>query len=433
MGTFCVVFPRMLLSRAMPSPALFSVLRRNISVWSSVPLGPPDAILGITEAYKADDNPSKVNVGVGAYRDDDGEPYVLPSIRTAEAAIIEEALNKEYSPIGGAGDFTRMSVLLALGDDSAHVADGNYATVQTVSGTGALRVGAEFLRRFFSFPQDAPTIYMPSPTWGNHVPIFRDSGITAQTYTYYDPKTCGLDFAGMISSLQQIPEGSAVLLHACAHNPTGVDPTEEQWEELSAVCMERRLFPFFDMAYQGFATGDCAHDALAVRRFVDDGHTIALCQSYSKNMGLYGERVGAFTLLTSDNAEAEAVASQLKIIIRPMYSNPPINGARLVAKVLSDDGIRAHWESDVKVMAHRITDMRAGLHSHLKCLGSSHDWSHIVSQIGMFCFTGLNEAQVDALRTDHSIYMTRDGRISMAGVASTNVEYIARAIHAVTK
>ncbi|ETN59536.1 aspartate aminotransferase [Anopheles darlingi] len=403
---------------------------RASSWWSAVQMGPPDVILGVTEAYKRDTNPKKINLGVGAYRDDNGKPFVLPSVRTAEKRIAEKQLDHEYSPIGGPAEFGKHSILLALGENSEHVANGLNATVQAISGTGALRIGGAFLAGFFPGPKD---IYLPTPSWGNHNPIFRHSGLNVKSYRYYDPATCGFDFNGALEDLSKIPERSIVLLHACAHNPTGVDPKPEQWAEMSAVIKRRNLFPFFDMAYQGFASGDVAKDAFAVRAFLRDGHQIALAQSYAKNMGLYGERVGAFSLVTSSKDEADRTMSQIKIVIRPMYSNPPINGARLVTEILGDAELRKQWLSDVKLMADRIISVRSTLRNNLKELGSSRNWAHITDQIGMFCFTGMNQAQCERLTKEYSVYLTKDGRISMAGVTTKNVGYLAEAIHAVTK
>lgn len=232
---------------------------------------------------------------------------------------------------------------------------------------------------------------------------------------------------------QKIPEKSVILLHACAHNPTGVDPRPEQWKEMSAVMLKRNLFPFFDMAYQGFASGSVDDDAFAVRQFLADGHNIALTQSYAKNMGLYGERIGAFTVTGKDKEEAERIMSQLKIIIRPMYSNPPIHGARIVSEILGDAKLRAEWLKEVKGMADRIISVRATLRAELERLGSSRPWNHITDQIGMFCFTGMKQDECERLSKEHSVYLTKDGRISMAGVTSKNVKYLAEAIYAVTK
>lgn len=254
-----------------------------------------------------------------------------------------------------------------------------------------------------------------------------------KSYRYYDPKTCGFDFSGAMEDISKIPEGSVILLHACAHNPTGVDPRPEQWAEMSSVIKSRKIFPFFDMAYQGFASGDTKKDAFAVRKFIEDGHQVSLCQSFAKNMGLYGERAGAFTLVCSDADEAARVMSQVKILIRPMYSNPPIHGARLVKTILTTPDLNAQWLTEVKGMADRIIGMRTKLVEGLAKEGSSKNWQHVTDQIGMFCFTGLTPDQVERLTKEFSIYLTKDGRISVAGVCSGNVDYLAHAIHTVTK
>ncbi|XP_040185227.1 aspartate aminotransferase, mitochondrial [Rana temporaria] len=415
--------------RFRPS-SLGSLGARASSWWSHVEMGPPDAILGVTEAFKKDTNPKKMNLGVGAYRDDNGKPFVLSSVRKAEAQLAAKHLDKEYLPIGGLADFARASAQLALGDNAEVVQCGRYITVQTISGTGSLRVGASFLQRFYKFSRD---VYLPKPSWGNHTPIFRDAGLEVKSYGYYDPKTCGFDSAGALADISKIPEQSIILFHACAHNPTGVDPRKEQWKEIAAIVKSRRLFPFFDMAYQGFASGDIDRDAWAVRHFIQEGLNVVLSQSYAKNMGLYGERVGAFTVVCSDAEEAKRVESQLKILIRPMYSNPPLNGARIAAAILTQPELRSEWLQEVKGMANRIISMREQLVSNLKKEGSIHSWQHISDQIGMFCFTGLRPEQVERLMKEFSIYLTKDGRISVAGVTSGNVGYLAHAIHQVSK
>jgi len=393
-------------------------------------MGPPDPILGVTEAFKKDSNPNKMNLGVGAYRDDQGKPFVLPSVRKAEEKILTSLMNKEYAAIGGEPEYGRLSANLAFGDGNAIVSEGRNVTVQCISGTGSLRVGANFLSTWFPGNK---TIYLPKPSWGNHTPIFKHAGLKVASYGYYDPKTCGLDFAAACEDIKKIPENSIILLHACAHNPTGVDPRPEQWKELSALVKERKLYAFFDMAYQGFASGDVDADAFAVRQFLEDGHNICLAQSYAKNMGLYGERAGAFTVVCQDKEEASRVNSQIKILIRPMYSNPPIHGARIVSEILSNPDLRAEWLGDVKGMADRIISMRTRLKDGLKREGSTHDWEHITDQIGMFCFTGMKAEQVEQISSKHSVYLTKDGRISIAGISSTNVDYLAHAIHDVTK
>ncbi|XP_039279683.1 aspartate aminotransferase, mitochondrial [Nilaparvata lugens] len=403
---------------------------RSGSWWAGVQMGPPDAILGVTEAFKKDTNPKKINLGVGAYRDDQGNPYVLPSVKKAEEIIMANKLNKEYSTIIGIPEFCNAAIKLALGDNSPVIGAKRNATTQTLSGTGALRIAGAFLERFLPGTKE---IHLPTPTWGNHIPVFQDSRLTVKRYRYYDAGTCGLDFKGMLEDISKIPAKSVVLLHACAHNPTGVDPKPEQWKELSALIKSKNLFPFFDMAYQGFASGNVDNDAFAVRMFLEEGHDIILAQSFAKNMGLYGERVGTLTVTGQNEDEKSRVMSQLKILIRPMYSNPPIHGARIVNEILNSQTLRASWLEEVKGMADRIIGMRTALKDNLKKCGSQKDWSHITDQIGMFCFTGLKPEQVERLTKDFSIYLTKDGRISMAGVTTGNVKYLAEAMYEVTK
>ncbi|XP_063529451.1 aspartate aminotransferase, mitochondrial [Cydia strobilella] len=396
--------------------------------WSQVQMGPPDVILGITEAYKRDTDSRKVNLGVGAYRDDNGQPFVLPSVKKAEEVLYGKGLNHEYAPIGGEASYTDAVAKLAFGDNSPVLADKSNATVQTLSGTGALRLGFEFLVKHYGDKE----VWMPNPTWGNHPQICNTLKINHKKYRYYDPKTCGLDFQGALEDINKIPDGSVILLHACAHNPTGVDPNKEQWKELSQLIKKKHLFPFFDMAYQGFATGDVNNDAFAVRQFVQDGHQVMLAQSFAKNMGLYGERAGALTICCGDENTAKIIMSQLKIMIRVMYSNPPLYGARIVQTILNDQKLKDLWLKDVKLMADRIITMRAELRAGVEGAGSKLPWQHVTDQIGMFCFTGLKPEQVEKLTSDHHIYLTKDGRISVAGLSNKNVHYVAEAIHKVT-
>lgn len=400
---------------------------RGISAWAKVPQGPPDAILGISEAFKRDKCPQKINLGVGAYRDDKGKPYVLPSVRQAEAINLSEKLDKEYAGITGIPSFVNAAIELAYGKNTKPLRDSRIAATQTISGTGALRVGAEFISKYLP----SKKIILPNPTWANHKAVFAASGVSTESYRYYDSKNIALDFDGLVEDLKKAEPGTAVLLHACAHNPTGVDPTQEQWRKIHDVVESQGLFPFFDMAYQGFASGNCDNDAYAIRYFVDQGTNIALCQSFAKNMGLYGERVGAFSLVTANGEEKERVLSQIKILIRPLYSNPPINGARIAAKILGTPELRESWLAEVKEMADRIIAMRKLLRSNLENLGSQHNWDHVTSQIGMFCYTGLKPEQVDRLASEFSVYATRDGRISISGITSGNVKYLSEAIYKV--
>ncbi|KAG6381219.1 pyridoxal phosphate-dependent transferase [Boletus reticuloceps] len=408
-----------------------------LSTWSAVPAGPPDPILGISEAFKADKDPRKINLGVGAYRDENGKPYVLNAVKKAEAKMAFAKLDKEYLPITGLANFTQNAAKLAYGSDSA-----------------PLNQNANYLS--------------PTPTWGNHIPLFKDSGLEVRSYRYFDKKTVGLDFEGLKEDLKVCADFRCVTLpHPLSrtpqkvlsyfympvlHNPTGVDPTPAQWKELSDILAEKKLFPFFDMAYQGFASGSTTRDAFAVRHFVSQGHNVALCQSFAKNMGLYGERVGAFSLTTSSEEEKKRVESQLKIIVRPMYSNPPLHGAHIANTILSDPELYQEWESEVKGMADRIINMRERLcELFTNGFQTPGSWGHIESQIGMFrcvaflgvrsagcshawcSFTGLQTEQCRALAEKAHIYMTMDGRISMAGLNSSNIEYFAQSVDAAVR
>jgi len=397
--------------------------------WSHVEKGPEDPILGVTVAFNKDQDPRKMNLGVGAYRDDNGKPFVLASVRAAEKKIFESQLDMEYLPITGLAPFNKESAKLALGEDCIPLKEGRVVTSQTLSGTGSLRIVANFLARFYPTKE----IYTPTPTWGNHINVFRDAGLTNKSYRYFDKNTNWLDFDGMLEDIDKAPPRSIIVFHACAHNPTGVDPSFAQWGMLSHICKNRNHLVFFDLAYQGFASGDPERDASPIRLFVKEGHDIIISQSYAKNFGLYGHRVGALHVICKDIKEAEAVESQFKILIRPIYSNPPLHGARIVNTVLSDPALKALWAEEVKGMANRIIGVRQKLVDCLKEEGSKHDWNHITNQIGMFCFTGLSKEHVRKLKEEHHVYLTDDGRVSMAGVTSKNVLYLAKSIHAVTK
>lgn len=305
---------------------LGSVVARHAWSAARVPMGPPDGILGLVEAFNKDDFPNKVNLSVGAYRNDEGKPWVLPSVRKAEERVVAASMNKEYAPIVGVNEFVTSARAFALGKDSPALADSRVASVQSLSGTGACRLIGDFYNKFLG--SGAP-FYLPAPSWGNHANIFKASGLDVRAYRYWDKDTNGLDLDGMIADLLEAPEGSAVLLHSCAHNPTGVDPTPAQWEKICAALkprMGKDLHVFFDSAYQGFASGDAERDAFAIRHFVNNGVSFALAQSFAKNFGLYGERVGVLSMICDDAEEASRVLSQLKILVRAMYSNPPIHG-----------------------------------------------------------------------------------------------------------
>lgn len=396
--------------------------------FADVPEAPKDPILGISELFLADPSSDKMNLGVGAYRDDNGKPQVLKCVREAEKRIAGN-FNMEYLPTNGFKDFIKHSLDLAYGEDSEAVKSGSVAAVQSLSGTGSCRLLAEFQKRFMP----GCTVYISVPTWSNHHNIWRDAGCEQTTYRYYKESTRGLDFEGMMEDINNAPNGSMFLLHACAHNPTGVDPSAEQWRKISKAMKAKNHFAFFDMAYQGFASGDCVRDAQSIRIFAEDGHKFALAQSFAKNMGLYGQRIGTVSVMCEDKAEAVRVESQLKVIARAMYSNPPMHGALIASTILGDPALKAQWYVEVKEMADRIITMRTLLRKHLEDSGSKLSWQHVTDQIGMFCYSGMAPEQVDKLRTDHHIYMTRNGRISMAGVTSGNVERLAKAMHEVTK
>lgn len=316
-------------------------------------------------------------------------------MRDAEEEVVASSLDKEYAGITGVPSFTKAAAKLAYGPQSLPFREDRIAITQSISGTGALRIGGAFLERFYPHGK---TIYIPTPSWANHNAVFKDSGLKVEKYRYYNKDTIGLDFDGMIADLKAAPDKSIILLHACAHNPTGIDPTEEQWKQISNVVKEKQHYPFFDMAYQGFASGDTDKDAFAVRHFIKDGHGIALAQSFAKNMvsffhlhanifaltsaqGLYGERVGAFSIVCESEDEKKRVDSQLKILIRPLYSNPPVHGARVAAEILNDESRNRQWLREVKGMADRIIKMRALLKQNLESLGSKHNWDHITNQV----------------------------------------------------
>jgi len=398
--------------------------------WSHIARGPEDPILGITIAYNKDKSPKKINLGVGAYRDDNGKPYILNCVKRATDRIISDPQeNHEYLPIVGDAKFNNAAAQLLLGDNAPTIKEKKYTTIQALSGTGALRVITEFLGRFY---KDGKTVFMPNPTWANHIPITKDSGLLVGTYRYYNNKTNSLDWQGLKEDLKNAPNRSIILLHACAHNPTGQDPNQEQWKELVPIFQEKGHFPFFDSAYQGFASGDPDKDAWAIRHFVEQGLTPAIAQSFAKNFGLYGQRAGTVTFVTRNPTEAVNIESQLKILVRPMYSNPPKWGSRLVSEILNDRELRQEWYGEVKLMADRIISMRTALVNGLAAAGSTRDWKHITDQIGMFCYSGLTPEQVDRLANEFHIYLTRNGRISMAGVTSSNVDYLASSMHKVT-
>lgn len=401
-----------------------------------VPQAPEDPLFGLMAAYKKDTSDKKVDLGIGAYRDNNAKPWILPVVKKADDILHKDPnLNHEYLPIAGLAEFTAAAQKLILGPDSLAIKEGRAISLQTVSGTGAVHLGGLFLSKFI--PHPTPAIYLSTPTWANHNQIFTNVHLPIKSYPYFSTKTKGLDFEGMLSAIKSAPKGSIMLLHACAHNPTGVDPTSDQWKEIAVAVREGNHFPFFDCAYQGFASGDLATDNFAIRYFVEQGFELMIAQSFAKNFGLYGERAGAFHFVTSPGAQsqdrAKRIASQLAILQRSEISNPPAYGARIASTVLNDPTLFKEWEEDLRTMSGRIIEMREALQSKLEELGTPGSWKHITSQIGMFSFTGLSEKQVGVLREKWHVYMTKNGRISMAGLNTHNIDYFAKAVDDVVR
>ncbi|KAI4922731.1 hypothetical protein J4E90_001165 [Alternaria incomplexa] len=402
-----------------------------------VPQAPEDPLFGLMAAFRRDEDPNKVDLGIGAYRDDNAKPWILPVVKKADDRLRDDPnLNHEYLPIAGLAEFTTASQKLVLGGDSPAIKEKRVTSLQTISGTGAVHLGALFLAKFYK-TQSQRTAYFSDPTWANHFQIFSNVGLEYKTYPYFSKKTKGLDFDGMIGALQDAAEGSIIVLHACAHNPTGVDATQEQWKKIAEVIKSKKHFPFFDTAYQGFASGDLATDGWAIRYFVEQGFELCIAQSYAKNFGLYGERAGCFHFVTSPSSDAEStikrIASQLAILQRSEISNPPAYGARIASTVLNDPQLFAEWEDNLRTMSGRIKEMRKALRSKLEDMGTPGTWNHITEQIGMFSFTGLTEQQVLKIREDSHVYMTKNGRISMAGLNTHNVDYFAKAVDKVVR
>jgi aromatic-amino-acid transaminase len=382
-----------------------------------------DPILGLTEAFVADPRPNKVNLGVGVYYDDDGRVPLLEAVRRAEALRLEKAPARGYLPIDGLAQYNQSVQALLFGKDSALIADKRIATVQALGGTGALKVGADLVKRFSPDSQ----AWISDPSWENHRALFESAGFTVNTYPYYDAASHGVQFDAMREALAAMPAGSLVVLHACCHNPTGVDLTLEQWKQVVAACKAGRLIPFLDIAYQGFGDG-IEPDAAAVRLFADSGMEFLVSSSFSKSFSLYGERVGALSVVAQDRDEAARLLSQLKRVVRTNYSNPPTHGGSVVASVLSTPALRDLWEQELAGMRDRIRAMRTGLVQKLAERGVKRDFGFVTRQRGMFSYSGLTTAQVDRLREEHAIYAIGTGRICLAALNSRNIDAVADAI-----
>ena len=393
------------------------------SIFAAVEMAPRDPILGLNEAFNADTRDTKVNLGVGVYFDDNGKIPLLAAVKAAEEARLKAAPPRGYQPIEGPAAYNNAVQSLLLGKDSPLIANGQVVTAEALGGTGALKIGADYLKRL----NPNAKVYISDPSWENHRALFESAGFVVENYTYYDAATRGVNFEGMKQSFKAMAPGSVVVLHACCHNPTGADLSDAQWADVVELCKAGGLVPFLDMAYQGFAEGIEA-DAVAVRAFSASGLQFFASSSFSKNFSLYGERVGALSIVTASKEEAARVMSQVKRVIRTNYSNPPIHGGALVAAVLASPELRAQWEQELAGMRDRIRAMRTGLVDAIKAAGVQQDFSFVVKQRGMFSYTGLSAAQVETLRNDFGIYAVSTGRICLAALNSKNINYVAGAI-----
>ena len=398
------------------------------SPFQSVPLAPRDPILGMTEAYVADDRPGKINLGVGVYTDADGKVPVLTAVREAEQMRLSSVPTRSYLPIDGIAAYNKGAQALVFGDGAQVVQDGRVVTVQALGGTGALKVGADLLKQINPDAQ----VLISDPSWENHQALFTNAGFKVGTYRYYDPKTFGLDFDGMIASLEAAAPGTVVVLHACCHNPTGNDPDQAQWSKIIETVVSRGLVPFMDFAYQGFAKG-LHEDAWAIRELAKTGTEFLVSSSFSKSFSLYGERVGALSVVVADKSEGARVLSQLKRLVRTNYSSPPTHGGATVAAVLADPRLMKLWEDELAGMRDRIKAMRTGLVSRLRDRMPSVSFAHIEKQNGMFSYSGLTAAQAKRLREEFAIYALDTGRICVAALNGKNIDAVADAIAAVSQ
>ena len=394
-----------------------------MSLFSNVELAPRDPILGLNEAYNADSRTTKVNLGVGVYFTDDGKIPLLRAVQAAEKSMMEKPSPRGYLAIEGIAAYNQGVQNLLFGKDSALIAAGRVVTAQAVGGTGALKIGADFIKRLV--PQG--TVAISDPSWENHRALFEAAGFPVVNYTYYDPSTRGVNFDGMVKSLESFPAKTTVVLHACCHNPTGADLSLEQWKQVVAICKAKDLIPFLDMAYQGFAEG-IEQDGAAVRLFSESGLSFFVSSSFSKSFSLYGERVGALSIVTENKDEASRVMSQLKRVIRTNYSNPATHGGSVVATVLNSPELRAMWEQELGEMRDRIKLMRNSLVTKLAEAGAKRDFSFVNAQRGMFSYSGLNADQVERLKTEFGIYAVSTGRICVAALNSKNIDGVAKAI-----
>jgi len=394
-----------------------------MSLFSAVEMAPRDPILGLNEQFIADPNPNKVNLGVGVYFDDNGKLPLLACVRAAEKTMMEKPIARGYLPIDGIAAYDAAVKSLVFGADSEPVTSGRVATVQGIGGTGGLKIGADFLKKL----NPSAKVLISDPSWENHRALFTNAGFVVESYTYYDAAKRSVDVEGMLASLQAAAPGTIVVLHACCHNPTGYDITPEQWDQVIAVVKARQLTPFLDMAYQGFGYG-ITEDGAAIAKFVASSMSFFVSTSFSKSFSLYGERVGALSVLCESKEEADRVLSQLKIVIRTNYSNPPIHGGAIVAAVLNNPELRALWEQELGEMRVRIKAMRQKLVDGLKSAGVEQDMGFVTQQIGMFSYSGLSKEQMVRLRSEFGVYGTDTGRMCVAALNNKNIDYVCRAM-----
>ena len=392
-------------------------------MFNRLDLAPADPILGLSSAFKNDSNPNKINLGVGVYQDSLGQTPILKSVSIAEKRILSRATTKSYLAIEGTPEYNSTIQKLLLGDENEIIAEGRAVSVQSPGGTGALRTAADFINRHFP---DA-RIWLSQPTWANHSKIFQSAGLEIETYPYFDPSQNKISFEAMIESLNETKPGDIVLLHGCCHNPTGVDPSAEQWQEIGDLSYERGWIPLIDFAYQGFGD-DLDQDAAGLRSLCRKGSELLIASSFSKNFGLYQDRIGALTIIAATSEAALNSLSQIKIGIRTSYSNPPAHGAAIVTEILNDSELRNIWNTEVDEMRNRISKMRKLFVNTLREKGASRNFSYIAQQRGMFSYSGLTNNQVKSLRNDHSIYIVEGGRINVAGMTESNIDTLCSAI-----
>jgi len=391
-------------------------------------MAPADPILGLTEAFRADPNSEKINLGVGVYTDDNGKTPIMWAVKLAEQRLLDSESTKSYLSIPGHAALPALTQPLLLGEDHPLVGSDRMVTAQAPGGTGALRVAADFIKR----ANNDATAWLSNPTWANHNAIFSAAGLAAADYAYYDAATQGLDRDAFLSALDKVPAGDVVILHGCCHNPSGVDPDADSWNEVGAIAAKRGWLPLFDFAYQGFGDG-LAEDRQGVRAVLEHGVPAFICSSYSKNFGLYSERIGAVSFIGENAEETARVFSHMKVAIRSNYSNPPAHGGAIVAEILGTPDLRKEWEDELTTMRERIFRMREGLASGLAARGVEQDFTFIKQQKGMFSFAGISPEQVDMLRNDHHVYAVRSGRINVAGITPHELDRLCDALADVLK